>query len=182
MPIQKKGWKEDLGSYRAVSLTSVLGKLVKIILSTIMQQMQDNQAQPAWVHERQVLPGQPDLLLWQGDHLVDEGNAGNVSMWTSVKPLTASPTAFSRRNWLLMAWMGALLPGLKKWMLLGPRGCWWMEWHPTGQEWCSPGLSSVGGWEETLSLSLWKEVADWWESVSLPRNQWQGKENSLGLQ
>lgn len=47
MPIQKKGWKEDLGSYRAVSLTSVLGKLVKIILSTIMQHMQDNQAQPA---------------------------------------------------------------------------------------------------------------------------------------
>ncbi|KFQ84226.1 hypothetical protein N337_02090, partial [Phoenicopterus ruber ruber] len=43
--IYKKGRKEDPGSYRPVSLTSVLGKVMEqIILSAIMQHVQDNQA------------------------------------------------------------------------------------------------------------------------------------------
>ncbi|KFP30298.1 RNA-directed DNA polymerase from mobile element jockey, partial [Colius striatus] len=42
-PIYKKGPKDDLGNYRPVSLTSVSGKLrEQIILSSIMQHMQDN--------------------------------------------------------------------------------------------------------------------------------------------
>ena len=54
--IYKKGQKEDPGNYRPVSLTSVPGKVMEpIILSAITWHVQDNQAQSAWVYERQVL-------------------------------------------------------------------------------------------------------------------------------
>ncbi|KFW05852.1 hypothetical protein N326_12977, partial [Eurypyga helias] len=44
MLIYKKGWKENLGNYRPVSLTSAAGKcLEQTILSAIMQHVQDNQ-------------------------------------------------------------------------------------------------------------------------------------------
>ncbi|KAK4821524.1 hypothetical protein QYF61_021927 [Mycteria americana] len=44
MPIYKKGWKVNLGSYRPVSLTSVLGNIMEqIILSAITRHVQDNQ-------------------------------------------------------------------------------------------------------------------------------------------
>ncbi|KAK4830415.1 hypothetical protein QYF61_010946 [Mycteria americana] len=43
-PIFKKGWKEDRGKYRPVSLTSVLGKLMEqIILRAITRHVENNQ-------------------------------------------------------------------------------------------------------------------------------------------
>lgn len=43
-PIYKKCWKKDLGNYCSISLTLVLGKAMEqIILSTLMQPLQDNQ-------------------------------------------------------------------------------------------------------------------------------------------
>ena len=44
MPIYRKGWKEDPGNYRPVSLTSVPGNVMEqIILCAITQHTQDNQ-------------------------------------------------------------------------------------------------------------------------------------------
>ena len=64
-PIYKKGYKEDLGNYRTISLTLVPEKVMEqIILSEITRYIGDNRViRPAWVHEKQVLLDQPDLLL-----------------------------------------------------------------------------------------------------------------------
>ncbi|KFW95577.1 RNA-directed DNA polymerase from mobile element jockey, partial [Phalacrocorax carbo] len=43
-PIYKKGWKEDLGNYRPVSLTSVPGKIMDwLILNRLTQHVQNNE-------------------------------------------------------------------------------------------------------------------------------------------
>ena len=67
-PIYKKSRKKDLGISRPVSLSSVPGKVMEqIILREITWHVQDNQGiRPSlgsWVHERQVLLDQTDLLL-----------------------------------------------------------------------------------------------------------------------
>ncbi|GAB0195155.1 mitochondrial enolase superfamily member 1 [Grus japonensis] len=81
-PIHKKGWKEDLGNYRLVSLTLVLGKVMEqIILSAIAQHVQDNQvirpSQHGFMKGRSCLTN----LISSYDkvtHLVDEGKAVDV--------------------------------------------------------------------------------------------------------
>ncbi|KAK4828051.1 hypothetical protein QYF61_023089 [Mycteria americana] len=81
-PIYKKGRKEDLGNYRPVSLTSVLGKVMEqISLSAIMQHVQDNQvirpSQHGFMKGRSCLT---KLISFYDKvtHLVDEGKAVDV--------------------------------------------------------------------------------------------------------
>ncbi|GAB0185949.1 mitochondrial enolase superfamily member 1 [Grus japonensis] len=79
-PIYKKGWKEDPGNYRPVSLTSVPGKVMEqIILSAIMQHIQDNKAIRPIQHG--FMKGRSCLTISFYDevtHLVHEGKAVDV--------------------------------------------------------------------------------------------------------
>ncbi|GAB0183655.1 mitochondrial enolase superfamily member 1 [Grus japonensis] len=81
-PIYKKGWKEDLGNYRPVSLTSVPGKVIElIILNAITWHIQDNQvirpSQHGFMKGRSCLS---NLISFydKATPLVDEGKAVGV--------------------------------------------------------------------------------------------------------
>ncbi|KAK4820059.1 LOW QUALITY PROTEIN: hypothetical protein QYF61_019001 [Mycteria americana] len=81
-PIFKKGWKEDPGNYRPVSLTSVPGKLMEqIILSAITQHVEDNQgikpSQHGFRNGRSCLTNLVSLYE-KVIRLVDEGKAVDV--------------------------------------------------------------------------------------------------------
>ncbi|KAK4819994.1 hypothetical protein QYF61_017373 [Mycteria americana] len=82
MPIDKKGWKENPGNYRPVSLTLVPGKVMEqIILSAITQHIQYNQvirpSQHGFMKGRSCLT---DVISFcdKMTHLVDEGKAVDV--------------------------------------------------------------------------------------------------------
>ncbi|KAK4819370.1 hypothetical protein QYF61_001649 [Mycteria americana] len=83
-PIYKKGWKEDLGNYRPVSLTSVLGKVMEqIILSAIMLYVQDNQvirpSQHGFMKGRSCLTNLFSFYVKvTRTRLVDEGKAVDI--------------------------------------------------------------------------------------------------------
>ncbi|GAB0208205.1 mitochondrial enolase superfamily member 1 [Grus japonensis] len=82
MPIHKKGWKEDPGNYRPVSLTSVPGKVMEqIILSAITQHVQDTQvirpSQHGFMKGRSCLTNRISSYD-QVIHSVDEGKAVDV--------------------------------------------------------------------------------------------------------
>ncbi|GAB0183442.1 hypothetical protein GRJ2_000809500 [Grus japonensis] len=107
MPIHKKGQKEDLGNYRPVSLTSVLGKVMEqIILSDITQRIQDSQVIRPSQHG--FMKGKSSLTNLISSYekvtrFVYERKLWMLSTWTLVKPLIPFPTAFSWRNWLNMS-------------------------------------------------------------------------------
>lgn len=70
IPPTERVKKEVLGNCSSVSLTSVSGKIMEqIILSVITARVgqSEDQTQPVWVHERQVLLDEPNLLLQPDD-------------------------------------------------------------------------------------------------------------------
>ena len=81
-PFYKKGWKEDLGNSRPISLTSVPGKVMEqIILSAITWHVQDDQvirpSQHGFMKGRSCLT---NLISFYDKvtHLMDEGKAVDV--------------------------------------------------------------------------------------------------------
>ncbi|KAK4811010.1 hypothetical protein QYF61_015714 [Mycteria americana] len=81
-PIYKKGWKEDPGNYRPVSLTSVPGKLMEqIILSAITWHVENNQGiKPSQHGFRKGRSCLTNLISFYDKvtRLVDEGKAVDV--------------------------------------------------------------------------------------------------------
>jgi len=82
MPIYKKGWKEDPGNYRLVSLTLVPGKIMeRFVLSALTRHVQDHQGirprQHGFVKGRFCLTS---LISFYDrvTRLVDEGKAVDV--------------------------------------------------------------------------------------------------------
>ncbi|KAK4818869.1 hypothetical protein QYF61_021074 [Mycteria americana] len=82
MPISKKGWKENPGNYRPVSLTLVPGKLMEqIILSAITWHVEDNQGiKPSQHGFRKGKSCLTNLIFFYDKvtRLVDEGKAVDV--------------------------------------------------------------------------------------------------------
>ncbi|KAJ7428118.1 RNA-directed DNA polymerase from mobile element jockey-like protein [Willisornis vidua] len=78
-PIHRKSWKEDLGNYRPVSLTSVPIKVMEqIILRMVTWHIQDNQGITPNQHGfKRGRSCQTNLICFydQVTHLVDENNA-----------------------------------------------------------------------------------------------------------
>jgi len=78
-PIYKKGWKEDPGNYRPLSLTSMPGKIMeRFILSALTQHVKDNQGiRPSQHGFMQVRSCLNNLISFydQVTRLVDEGKA-----------------------------------------------------------------------------------------------------------
>ena len=99
----------------------------QIILSAITWHWQDNQvirpSQHGFMKGRSCLTNLISLYD-KVTHLVDEGKAVDVAYLDLVKPLTPFPTAFSWRNWLLMAWMGLHFAGLKTGWMARPKELW----------------------------------------------------------
>ena len=62
-PIYKKGWKADPGNYRPVSAREAHGADSLESHHAALAGQAGDQAQSAWVYERQVLLDEPDLLL-----------------------------------------------------------------------------------------------------------------------
>lgn len=93
----RKVWKEDVGNYRPVSVTSVMGKVIEIILQAITHSVQDNQgirpSQQGFMKGRFCLTN----LISSYDKVTQckREKLGMLSAWTLEKPLAQVLRAFS---------------------------------------------------------------------------------------
>jgi len=67
-------------------------------------------------------------------HIACTGHLGDQtqSAWVYERPLTLFLTAFSQRNWLLMAWMRVLFAALKAGWMARPKESWHIELSSVG--------------------------------------------------
>ncbi|KAK4806802.1 hypothetical protein QYF61_005598 [Mycteria americana] len=119
-PIYKKGWKEDPGNYRPVSLTSVPGKIMEqIILSAITQHVQDNQVIRPSKHGFMKGRSCSTNLISFYDKvtcLVDEGKAVNVVYLDFSKAFDTVSHSILLEKLAAHGLDGHTLPWVKNWL------------------------------------------------------------------
>ncbi|GAB0180839.1 mitochondrial enolase superfamily member 1 [Grus japonensis] len=120
MPIYKKGQKEDLGNYRPVSLTSVLGKVMEqIIWSAITWHTRDKQvirpSQHGFMKGRSCLT---NLISFYDKvtHLMDEGKAVHVVYLDFSKAFNAISHSILLQKLAAHGWDGHTLRWVKNWL------------------------------------------------------------------
>ncbi|PKU33632.1 rna-directed dna polymerase from mobile element jockey-like [Limosa lapponica baueri] len=128
MPIYKKGQKDNLGTYRPVSLTSVPGKVMEqIILSAIMGHMKDNQvtrpSQHGFMKGRSCLT---NLISCYDKvtHLVDEGKAVDVIYLDFSKAFDMVSHSIFLEKLTAHGLDGSTLLWIKKWLEARPKELW----------------------------------------------------------
>ena len=119
-PIYKKGRKEDSGTYRPVSLTSVPGKVMEqVISSVITSHIMDNQgirpSQHGFMKGRSCLTNLISFYDWATHYWMRE-RLWMLSTLTLARPFTPFPTTFSWQNWLVTALDGHMLRWVKHWL------------------------------------------------------------------
>jgi len=119
-PIYKKGWKEDPGNYRPVSLTSVPGKIMeRFILSALTRHLKDNQgirpSQHGFMKGRSCLT---NLISFYGQvtHLVDEGKAVDVVYLDFSKAFDTAPHSILLEKLAARGLDGCNLRWVKNWV------------------------------------------------------------------
>jgi len=120
MPIYKKGWKEDPGNYRPVSLTSVPGKIMeRFILSALAGHVKDNQgirpSQHGFMKGRSCLT---NLFSFydQVTRLVHEGKAVDVVYLDISKALDTVSHSILLKKLAAHGLDGCTLHWLKNWL------------------------------------------------------------------
>ncbi|RMC04203.1 hypothetical protein DUI87_19022 [Hirundo rustica rustica] len=120
IPICKKGWKEDLGDYRPVSLTLVPSKIMEqIILSAITQQTQNNQGiRPSQHRFRRSRSCLTNLNPFsdQVTCLVDEGKAVDVVYLDFSKAFNIVSHGILLQNAAALSLDRCALCWVKKWL------------------------------------------------------------------
>ncbi|KAK4810169.1 LOW QUALITY PROTEIN: hypothetical protein QYF61_010481 [Mycteria americana] len=119
-PIFKKGWKEDSGNYRSVSLTLVVGKLMEqIILSAITQHVEDNQGiKPSQHGFRKGRSCLTNLISFYDKvtRLVDEGKAVDVVYLDFSKAFDTVPHSILLEKLAAHGMDGCTLHWVKNWL------------------------------------------------------------------
>jgi len=119
-PIYKKGWKENRGNYRPVSLTSVPGKIMEqFILSALNGHVKDNQgirpSRHGFMKDRSCLT---NLISFydQVTHLVDEGKPVDVIYLDFRKAFDTVPLSILLEKLAAHGLDGCTLRWIKNWL------------------------------------------------------------------
>jgi len=107
-----------------------------------------NQAQPAWVHERQVLLDNLISFYDQGTCLVDDGKSLDVFYLDFSKAFDTASHSILLKKLAARGLDGCTLlldEELAEWLITGSCGEWSSIQLTAGHEWCPPGLSFGSG-------------------------------------